>query len=201
MKLTNDAFSYDRHKVNYTVSIAGVDLFFVHLWPDSKQRVWIADQIARREDDRPILLFSHDAPSVEVKHLINPNGDNGINAEDRFENILQDTSSVISIKERAVAEELELAKFLRANPSIKGYFHGDCNYSEFYMWRDPNGNDVIPTFRVDSPMKGEYSKKDDSLLSFMLISIDTDTQRLTTREVLWNRGDDPIWGESCTISL
>ena len=204
-KLTYEEFDYATHKINYSAEICGIRLLFVHLWPDSKQREWIKSEIATFDKDQPILLFTHDAPSVLAQHFINPNGDGGINEHDRFENILQDVCSVTSIKQKPVAEELALSKFLRNTPSIKAYLHGDYNYSEFYTWKDPNGVEVIPTFRVDSPMKGLYSQTDESLLSFMLLSIDTDNHTMTAREVLWNQGDDAnppiVWGNSRTITL
>lgn len=44
---------------------------------------------------------------------------------------------------------------------IKAYFHGDKNYNEFYTWNGVNGTIDLPVFRVDSPMKGEYSSADE----------------------------------------
>jgi len=64
----------------------------------------------------------------------------------------------------------------------------------------------LPTFRVDSPMKGKYSSKDERKLSFQLITIDPKSGEMTVRECLWNNDPDnslkPIqWGDSRTISL
>jgi len=69
------------------------------------------------------------------------------------------------------------------------------------------GHDIsLPVFRVDSPMKGKYSSKDETRLSFQLVTIDTGSRKMTVRECLWNAdpagGDtDLFWGESVTISL
>jgi hypothetical protein len=55
-------------------------------------------------------------------------------------------------------------------------------------------------------MKGKYSSKDETKLSFQVISIDTNSLIMTVRECLWNT--DPFneakplqWGDSKTISL
>ncbi len=199
--LTTESFDFERDRIHYTVEIGGVEFVFVALWLDNREIAWVGQELERIGGDSPALIFSHDAPRGEVKHFINPNGDHSTNATDRFENVLGDICSVKSTQESPVAEQMRLSQFLRSQPRIKGYFHGDDNHSEFYDYIDPEGNNVIPTFRVDSPMKGNYSKKDESLLSFMLISIDTDSQILTAREVLWNCGDAVQWGGYRTISL
>lgn len=59
----------------------------------------------------------------------------------------------------------------------------------------------MPVFRVDSPMKGEYSEADESLLSFTVVCIDTDSMMLTARECLWNTGVPVKWGRTATIAL
>jgi len=55
-------------------------------------------------------------------------------------------------------------------------------------------------------MKGEYSAKDETLLSFQLISLDAKNQQLTVRECLWNTQplnaeSKVVFGKSATISL
>ncbi|MCI6541149.1 MAG: hypothetical protein MR460_13560, partial [Bilophila wadsworthia] len=84
------------------------------------------------------------------------------------------------------------------------YFHGNENYNEFYTWGGPDNDIAMPVFRVDSPMKGNASSKDEKLLSFQVVSIDTDARKMTVREALWNA--DPkhpaiTWGESKTIGF
>lgn len=81
-----------------------------------------------------MLLFTHDQPDIEAKHLINPNGSGDINAKDKFENLVSDVSSVQKAKEIPVKEHRELAAFLKKHPSIVAYFHGNENYNEFYTW-------------------------------------------------------------------
>ena len=82
-----------------------------------------------------MLLFTHDQPDIEAKHLINPNGSGDINAKDKFENLVSDVSSVQKAKEIPVKEHRELAAFLKKHPSIVAYFHGNENYNEFYVGR------------------------------------------------------------------
>ena len=86
---------------------------------------------------------------------------------------------------------------------IKAYFHGDKNYNEFYTWNGVNGTIDLPVFRVDSPMKGEYSSADERLLSFIVVTMDVDQCLLTARECLWNTENKTSiqWGSSCTITF
>jgi hypothetical protein len=55
-------------------------------------------------------------------------------------------------------------------------------------------------------MKGKFSSKDETKLSFQLISIDTKVMKMTVRECLWNtKPSDPtakvVFGDSKTILL
>ncbi len=195
------AFDYNKHKVFLRRDLPGLKLLLVQMWPDSVGRAWLAPQLG---DATPALLFTHDQPDVESKHLINPNGKGDINAEDKFENLLSQVSSVKSVKDKAVAEHKELANFLKQNPAIVAYFHGNENYNEFYTWNGPENNINMPVFRVDSPMKGNVSSKDESKLSFQIVAVDTDTKQMTVREVLWNSNPAApalTWGESRTVKF
>ena len=150
------------------------------------------------------MLFTHDQPDIEAKHLVNPHGSGDINAKDKFENLVSDVSSVSTSKEIPVREHRELAAFLKKHPAIVAYFHGNENYNEFYTWGGPDNDIAMPVFRVDSPMKGNESGKDEKRLSFQLVSLDTDARKMTVREVLWNA--DPkhpaiTWGASRTIGF
>ena len=93
-------------------------------------------------------------------------------------------------------------RFVESHPQIKAYFHGDCNYNEFYEWKGINGTVSLPVFRVDSPMKGEYSSRNENLLSYQVVCIDTDNKIITVRECLWNKNGftSITWGEVKTIS-
>jgi hypothetical protein len=103
-------------------------------------------------------------------------------------------------------EQRGFVKFLKAHPNIKAYFHGNTNYNQFYTYTGPDNDVSLPVFRVDSPMKGEHSSKDETLLSFQLISLDATGQQLTVRECLWNTqplnaANQVVFGKSATISL
>ncbi len=83
-------------------------------------------------------------------------------------------------------EQRGWVKFLKAHPNIKAYFHGNSNWNEFYVYKGPDNDVSLPVFRVDSPMKGKYSSKDETKLSFQLISIDSKALKMTVRECLWD---------------
>lgn len=80
------------------------------------------------------------------------------------------------------------------------------NFNEYYTYKGPDSSIALNTFRVDSPMKGNYSSADETILSFQLITINSERQTMTVRECLWN--SDPNhpdkcvrWVTSKTISL
>jgi hypothetical protein len=97
-----------------------------------------------------------------------------------------------------------LATFIAANPNIKAYFHGNDNENEFYTYKGPDNNISLPTFRVDSPMKGNKSGSNENILSFHVVSINKNTKTMTVRECLWNTTANSsapiIFGESKTIN-
>ena len=112
-------------------------------------------------------------------------------------------ASVKKTVQRPLREHRELEAFLAAHPAIRAYFHGHENYNEFYDWQGPDYTISLPTFRVDSPMKGDVSAGNETELSFLLITADTDTDSMTVREVLWNTdaSDTITWGQTRTVSL
>lgn len=74
---------------------------------------------------------------------------------------------------------------------------------------NPDGkHDINPVdrfqnlFRVDSPMKGFDSSSDETLMSFIVVSIEPENMRLTARECLWNADRAPgiKWGATATIA-
>ncbi|MEP6614477.1 MAG: hypothetical protein ABJA76_21380 [Mucilaginibacter sp.] len=81
-----------------------------------------------------------------------------------------------------------------------------CNWNEYYTYPGPDNDVKLPVFRVDSPMKGKYSAKDEKLLSFQLIALDPESQNITVRECLWNTtpldaNQNIIFGQSISMSL
>lgn len=199
-------YHYDRDRVHYTRDIAGVHVLFLHIWPDSTERAWMDRDLRTLQPGTPALIFTHDQPDVEAKHFRNPHGQGDINEQDRFENLLterlQGGGEATAADASTEYEQRMLAAFLKDHPAIQGYFHGNSNGHEFYTYGGPDHDLSLPTFRVDSPMKGDHSAADERLLSFMVITLAADGRSLTARECLWNAGADGVsWGETRTIPL
>src|SRR5262245_15662677 len=204
---TTSTFDFARDKVYFSRNIGGLHFVFVQVWPDSQARAWIENDLKNVSESTPVLLFTHDQPDVEAKHLINPNGRHDINPIDRFENLLADTfADGKTIDESSLIEQRQLAAFLAQHQNVTAYFHGNSNWNQFYDWIGPDNRIVLPTFRVDSPMKGAESMSNERKLSFQVVTINTDTRVMTVRECLWNadpaRPDAPLaWGGSTTVAL
>ena len=209
---TNETYNYATDKINYTREIAGVHFMFVTMWPDSANRIWMEKDLAKVSPSTPVIILTHDQPECEAKHFTNPNGNHDINANDKFENLLEEKlKDGTTTKSATVLEERGFVAFLKAHKNIKAYFHGNDNKNEFYTFQGPDKDVSLKIFRVDSPMKGEISgldakdgKGDESKLSFQVISLDGESKTLSVRECLWNTSGaaSPIvWGESATISI
>lgn len=199
---TAENFNYEMDKVHYSFVNGGIRFVFMGMWPDAHMRQWF-DQEIGTDTTTPVILFTHDPPIADTKHFTNPNGKHTINSVDKFQNLLVDTCLVNDTKKKATKNWEKLESFIYSHPMIKAYFHGDKNYNEFYTWRGVKGTIALPVFRVDSPMKGEYSSTDEHKLSFIVVTIDVSKRLLTARECLWNtQGKTNIqWGTSCTLSF
>ena len=195
-------FDYNVHKTHYSFIRDSVRFVFMGMWPDSSMRGWYEAETAD-SSGFPVLLFTHDPPEAEAKHFTNPSGKHDINDTDKFQNLLSDISSVRYPDMEPEGNWKTLENFIASRPEIRAWFHGDKNYNEFYIWKGVDDSISLPVFRVDSPMKGEYSSEDETLLSFIAVSVDPHGRRLTARECLWNAGSAPgiTWGKTCTISL
>lgn len=200
-RLLPEEFDYSIHKTRYSFVMDSIRFVFMGMWPDSAMRKWF-DRETSDDKDIPAIIFTHDPPEADAKHFTNPNGKHDINPVDKFQNLLTDTCSVKSTDRKPRKNWEELEKFIGSHPSVKAYFHGDWNYNEFYTWKGVKGSIDLPVFRVDSPMKGEYSSADETLLSFIVVTIDPVNHLLTARECLWNTDRCPgiSWGDSRTIS-
>lgn len=211
--MTNATFHYPADKISYTRDIAGICFLFVTIWPDSANRIWMEKELARIGPQTPVVIVAHDPPDGDAAHFVNPDGNHDINSTDRFENILEEHSKdrhnslgTDGKPKEDRAEQLGFVAFLKTHPNIKAYFHGHNNWNEFYIYKGPSDDVRLPTFRVDSPMKGKFSSKDEKRLSFQLITIDPASHRLTVRECFWNPNPEkpdaaPVWGESRTLQL
>jgi predicted MPP superfamily phosphohydrolase len=199
-------FDYARDKVDYSRDVEGLHLAFVQIWPDAAGRAWLEQDLAKARPGAPVLLFMHDPPAVATSHFTNPNGDHGLSRADKFENLLGQVASEAGVQEPSLREQRELEAFLRAHRNIVACFHGHANWNEFYDWKGPDGTLALPVFRVDSPVKGRDSARDERKLSFQLVVADLTARRMTVRECLWNtdpgHGGGPIaFGAARTISL
>jgi hypothetical protein len=190
-------------KIHYARDIGGVHLLFVDAWPDSSERAWMARDLQQVPSTTPVLLFVHAMPDVESRFFTNPARKHKLSAKAGFQNLVNEVfKDGPTIRDSALIEQAALAAFLQQHPNIKAYFHGHVNYTEYYHWNGPKSTLRLPCFRVDSPMKGQYSSHKEDLLSFQLISIDNTTGRMTVRECLWNADPGKItWGAATTLSL
>jgi 3',5'-cyclic AMP phosphodiesterase CpdA len=202
---------YPRDKVLVSHDIGGVHFIFITLWPDSSVRKWMESDLRAVSPSTPVIIFAHDPPDSDWKQFINPRGNHNINPEDQFENLLSDTladsfSGAPATIPQPIIEQRAWEGFLRKHPNITAYFHGHNNWNEFYDWAGPDRTVTLHTFRVDSPMKGRFSLKDEKKLSFQVATINSASKTLTVREVMWNAdpagsGSTIAWGTSRTVSL
>lgn len=206
---TKDTYRYATDKIQFSKNIGGVHCVFLTIWPDRGARAWLERDLKNVPATTPVFLFCHDQPDIEAKHLTNPNGKHDINKHDKFENVVDEIcASGTTVDVETTVEQRALAAFLKAHPNIAAYFHGNANWNEFYTWKGPDGDLALPVFRVDSPIKGKDSGKDETKLSFQVVTYDTAAKRLTSRECRWNalgREDTdttPVtWAASRTVRL
>jgi len=209
-KTTAD-YNYTTDKVNYSKNIGGVHFMFVTLWPDSTNRIWMENDLASVNTTTPVVIFTHDQPEIETKHLRNPNGTHTINSTDKFENMVEETcKGGLAVTAPSTIEQRGFASFVKAHSNIKAYFHGNSNWNQFYVYKGPDNDIALRTIRIDSPMKGEgevgnNSTTDDKKLSYQVISLDPISKNMTVRQCLWNptatAGAPVQWGASITFAL
>jgi predicted MPP superfamily phosphohydrolase len=208
--MTNEAYNYTADKINYSRNIKGVHFMFITLWPDSAERIWMQKDLDTVSATTPVILFTHDQPTCEAKHFTNPIPPYNMTVKNKFENLTAEhykEADTASKDDGATAiEQRGWVKFLKAHRNIKAYFHGNSNWNEFYVYKGPDNDVNLNVFRVDSPMKGKYSAKDEKLLSFQLISLDPKSQLMTVRECLWNteplnKDERIVFGKSATVSI
>lgn len=195
---TANSYNYATDRINMAIERFNICFFFINIWPGAVEREWIDGHLKQLPVGKPAIIFAHDQPDIEAKHLTNPTPPHDINAEAKYENMIPEMPASDG---SSIEVQRDLVKFIDVHPAIKAYFHGNSNYSEFYVYTGPDNDICLHTFMVDSPMKGEYSSKDQSLLSFMVVSIDLTTMQMTARECFWARNDGIEWGESKTIAL
>ena len=207
--LTKETYNYNTDKINYSKNIGGIHFMFITLWPDSAERVWMKKDLGAVSKKTPVFIFTHDPPECEAKHFSNPKPQ-PFNAIDKFENLVaeqyKDGATAKADAGKTTMEQTGWIQFLKKHKNIKAYFHGNSNWNEFYQYRGINNEILLNTFRVDSPMKGRYSAKDETKVSFIVVTIDTVARLMTVRECLWNtEPNNPhclvTWGDSKTVSF
>ena len=203
---TAAGYNFNTDKIHYSVNVGGIHMMFVSAWPDSSERLWMQYDLNQVPAAMPAFIFTHSDPAPEARFFQNPNGDYSINPTDKFENLVAETfKGGFNVKDSTVIEQRGLVAFLQEHPNIKAYFHGHTNYAEFYDWKGPDNTINLPCFRADSPMKGRASSKDETQLSFNVISIDKEKKIMTVRECLWNAHPEKSiptieWGLKRTIA-
>lgn len=207
---TNATYNYATDKIHYSVNTHGIHMVFVTIWPDSAERVWMEKDLQHVATTTPVIIFCHDPPIADPTHFTNPIPPYNMTLANKFSNLIAEHYKEGSMagkgEEATTIEQRGLVAFLKKHPNIKAYFHGHTNFNEFYVYHGPDNNIALNTFRADSPMKGEASSKDETKLSFQLISIDPVKQQLTVRECLWNTQPKKpmakvVFGDYKTVSL
>ena len=208
--LTNATYDYKVDKINYSKNIRGVHFEFITLWPDSAERIWMQKDLDTVAATTPVIIFTHDQPECEPKHFTNPTPPFAMTAKSKFQNLVEERYKEGPVASKdddgSIMEQRGFVKFLKAHHNIVAYFHGNSNWNQFYTYHGPDNDVALNCFRVDSPMKGRYSSKDETLVSFQLISLDPKKQQLTVRECLWNTqplqsNNKVVFGKSATVSL
>ena len=204
--LANAAASYaaTANRVYYSKDINGVHFVFITMWPDKPARDWIDADLAKVSATTPVILFTHDQPDIETKHLTNPNGVKDINSTDKFENLVSEVSVSTAITGDSFAAQRALVAWLKTHKNIVVYFHGNDHINNTYTYTGPDNDISLNVVRVDSPMKGilsdgsNGSNVNPSLLAFKVVTVDAASLKLTVRDYLWNARR---WGATTTISL
>jgi hypothetical protein len=198
-------FDSSIHRIHYSKDLNGIHFIFLSLFPDSAERVWMEKDLKKVKKQTPVLLFAHSIPDVEPRFFENPNGIHDINEKDKFENLVPERyKDSKDVKGQTTLEQNGFVDFLKKHVNIKVYFHGHENWTEYYQYKGPENNVNLTCIRTDSPMKGRVSSKDETKLAFELVSINTNLNMLTVREILWNSNKYSTrfdWGKSINISL
>jgi 3',5'-cyclic AMP phosphodiesterase CpdA len=205
-QLTTESYNYKTDKINYSRYINGVHFVLITIWADSAERVWMQKDLDTVSAATPVIIVAHDPPTCDARHFTSA-APAGASSKNKFQNLVSEhykedeTAADNGVTD---AEQRGFTAFLKAHPNIKAYFHGHNNWTEFYTYKGPDNDVNLKVFRVDSPMKGKYSSKDETLLSFELITFDR--HELTVRECLWNtapsdREQKITFGKRMTIAL
>jgi alkaline phosphatase len=211
--LVAGGYNYATQRIVYSKDIGGVHFVFLSMWPDSTIRPLIDADLAKMSNQSmPVVLFTHDEPNIETKHLTSDLTTNTkFDWTKSFENLVTDvvadldSTGKLTTSSPSTTAQKGLADWLATKKNIVAYFHGNNNLFENYTWTGTSSQISLNVFRVDSPMKGSVSgidaadgMGDPSKLSYNVVTIDSSAQNMTVREYLWQQKK---WGTSKTISL
>lgn len=180
------------NKPNYSMDVGGIHMISLTIWPDDSNRKWIDADLLSIPLTTPVMLFMHDYPDIDAKHLKSRAAGNPINTN--FEAcataIVDGTESTdgISGATSTNVEQRAFVTWLKTHKNIVSYFHGHSNSNEMWDYKGPDSDITLKCFRIDSPMKGDITAKTpgiESLLSYLLTSIDTTAKKMTVREIRW----------------
>ena len=218
------AMAYPANSINYSKDIGGVHMMFVNMFPDKNVQTWMNTDLAGVSSTTPVLLFTHvpiNMAASETKVFGNPVSPTSSAAGD-IPFTLSGSNSANSYTDMNAAKQ-DVANWLILHPNVKAYFSGHDNFNGATVWngQDANGNLILPgdanwsginLFRVDSPMKGDFSGVsaangigDETQLSFQVYTMDTATQTLTERPYYWDSTGVALtsgsWGASTTVNM
>jgi hypothetical protein len=213
--LVAGSYNYNTQRIVYSQDIGGVHFVFLSMWPDSTIRPMIDANLAKMSNpNTPVVLFTHDEPNIETKHLTSDLSTAGtLEWLKGFENLVTDVvadldplTGTYTTSSPSTTAQKGLADWLATKKNIVAYFHGNNNLYENYTWPGTNDQISLNVFRVDSPMKGAVSGidapnsiGDQSKLSYNVVTIDAAAQNMTVREYLWQQKK---WGSTPkTVSL
>ena len=204
-------------QVNYSFDIGGVHVLTVNMFPDKNVQQWMTADLTNVPASTPVLLFCHvplNMAAGETKVFGNPaSASSTAGADIPF--ALTGTDSTNSYVDMNAAKQ-SVADWLMTHPNVKALFSGHDNFNGTTNWngQDANGNLIagrdatwpgVTLFRVDSPMKGDYSGAsagvlpnvsaagigDETRLSFQVYSFDIASRTLTEREYQYNNTANP----------
>ncbi len=184
---SNTTYQTAANKVYYSKDIAGVHFMFISMWPDLDAQAWMEGDLAKISSTTPAVIFTHDEPTTEGKHLTDKGGPTVFSTTNKFENLLVNVSEYDTVALGTTADgvaattisvpyhtqgnmssraaQRSFVRFLQRHKNIVAYFHGNTNFNEFYIYTGPDNLVSLPVFRVDSPMKGYYSGQDDATVA------------------------------------
>ncbi|HIJ95890.1 MAG TPA: hypothetical protein HPP94_09175 [Desulfuromonadales bacterium] len=182
---SNTTYQTAANKIYYSKDIAGVHFMFISMWPDLDAQAWMEADLAKISSSTPAIIFTHDEPTTEGKHLTDKAGPTIF--ANKFENLLVNVSEYDTVALGTTADgvaattvsvpfhtqgnmstraaQRTFVRFLQRHKNIVAYFHGNTNFNEFYTYTGPDNLVSLPVFRVDSPMKGYYTGQDDATVA------------------------------------